>query len=269
MKEVVKPVRIPIPHSIFSPELQDDTICLFCRSEDKTTLDDMNGKGHSLGVSKILSIDDVKKYYKAFKDRKTLLHEHTYFVCDARVMKQLYNLLGNVFSTRHNYPVPINFDRKLDVASSVRKAVDSTYMHLSGQNIAVRLALTAMSTGHVIENVVSGIGIAVSKLKGGWENVHSIHIKTSDSASLPIYTKLPDGMIEYIAAKTSSVDAASSKSKKSKEKKKNSTPALASTDPMMSGHSVSSAAISLSEGSSIATARKSIDASKLKRSNKK
>lgn len=198
-KEVVKPVRVQIPHSLFNPE-EDDSICLFCRSEDKAQMEKFKESNEVKGLALVLSIDDVKKYYREFKDRKLLLKEHTHFVCDARVVRQLYNLLGNVFSARNNYPIPVDLDKAAKIASSIQKIVQSTYMHLSGQNISVRLGTTAMAGKHVSANLLHGINFAVEKFNGQWGNVGSVHIKTASSAALPVYSKVEDEMLQFVSS---------------------------------------------------------------------
>ena len=106
---VVRPVRVKIPHTMFSPSGEDHTICLFCRTEDKAEINEHLENQPIEGLTTVVSMTDVKKLYSRIKERKKLLGDHTHFICDARVMNQLYNLLGNVFSTRNNYPVPVDF----------------------------------------------------------------------------------------------------------------------------------------------------------------
>jgi hypothetical protein len=95
---------------MFAPEDQGHSACFFCRSDDHEALESYL-KSHPIdGLTKIVSITQVRKSYNAYKDKKALLKEHTHFVCDARVLTQLYNLLGKVFSERGTLPVPIEFE---------------------------------------------------------------------------------------------------------------------------------------------------------------
>ena len=110
-RSVIKPTRIIIPHSLFSPDEEDHTICLFCRSDDKKEIEEYLTAQPIIGVAKVLSINDVKKYHSQIKDKKTLLKAHTHFICDARIAPHLYNLLGTTFSARNNLPVQINFTK--------------------------------------------------------------------------------------------------------------------------------------------------------------
>lgn len=220
-RSVIKPTRIIIPHSLFSPDDEDHTICLFCRSDDKKEIEEYLTAHPIIGVSKVLSINDVKKYHSQIKDKKTLLKAHTHFVCDARIAPHLYNLLGTTFSARNNLPVQINFTKTSMLPSIISKIVSSTYCNLKGTNVSIRFGHLGMSAEHVLENMLEGVECFVSKLKNEWKDVHSIHIKTSDSASLPVYSKSADAMLQYIAQKsTPSEEGIAEPLQKKNDKKK-------------------------------------------------
>lgn len=169
------------------------------------------------GLKTVLSIRQVKREYQTFSDRKTLLSEHTHFLCDPAIMNQLYNLLGNVFGARNKYPVPMKFDKFSKAPSAAMQALNSTYMHLKGENISIRLGHTGMSTKQVVENVICGLNFACEKLPNQWRSIHSIHIKSSDSASLPLYSKAKNDYLSF-AQKISGVPTPASKKGKAAKK---------------------------------------------------
>jgi ribosome biogenesis protein UTP30 len=216
---VIKPTRIIIPHSLFSPDEEDHTICLFCRSDDKKEIQEYLTTQPIIGVTKVLSINDVKKYHSQIKDKKTLLKAHTHFICDARIAPHLYNLLGTTFSARNNLPVQINFTKASMLPSIITKIVSSTYCNLKGTNVSIRFGHLGMSAEQVLENMLEGVVCFVSKLKNEWKDVHSIHIKTSDSASLPVYSKSADAMLQYIAQKSAPSEDTFEPSQKNDKKK--------------------------------------------------
>lgn len=190
-KPVLKPVRVKIPHSFFAPEENDDTICLFCRSEDKSSIAEFIEKNPIAGLTKIVSLNDLKKQYKQIEDRRTLFKEHTNFLCDMRIVVQLYNLLGKTFISRHsNCPVPISYSNVHGLPAAVHQSASSSYMHLKGININIKLGTTIMTSKKIVQNVEQGISFAIDKLHGGWKDVASIHLKTSDSPALPIFSKV-------------------------------------------------------------------------------
>mmetsp|Transcript_15777 Transcript_15777/g.23719 ORF Transcript_15777/g.23719 Transcript_15777/m.23719 type:complete len:317 (+) Transcript_15777:66-1016(+) len=200
---VIRPVRVKIPYSMFDSDGEDHSICLFCRSSDKEAISNYISAHPVDGLTKVVSIDDVKKQYKAFKDRKTLLSEHTHFVCDTRIFSQLINLLGKVFGKRNHLPIPIDISNMDKIESSVNKAVhNSTYMSIAGQTITLRLGHTNMASDKVAANILSGVRVAVEKLDVGVRlgGVHSVHIKSPDSAALPIHFTHNSDIGDFVAA---------------------------------------------------------------------
>ena len=211
---VLKPVRVRIPHTIFNPTGNEEhNVCIFCRSEDsdalKTFLAANEGVVPGLDASAdgaVLSINDVKKYYKEFKQLKNLSQRFTHFLCDARIMSQLYNLLGKSFGKGNNYPVPIDFKQVEKFPASAIKALQaSSYIHLKGKCINLRLGNADMAKEKLVANALQGLEFAATeKLPKGWAGVHSISLKLADSASLPIYARdASDAGVAFIKARSS------------------------------------------------------------------
>ena len=222
-KPVLRPIRVKIPNSLFSPNDEDHNICFFCKTDDKEDIVKYIEDNPIEGLKTIVSINEVKKLYSAFKDRKKLLSEHTHFVCDANVMGQLYNLLGKVFLDKNHHPIPIDFKSTLDLPDAIKKIVDSTYMHLKGKNIAIRFGHTAMKQDKISQNIIHGLQFAAGKIpSGGWNNIQNIVLKTPDSAALPIFNKDKEKnkeVSQFIKNKGKVVDDDDSKSSKTKSKK--------------------------------------------------
>jgi len=204
---VTKPTRVKLPHSLFSLDEEDNTICLFCRSDDKESITAFLEKNPIAGLTKVVSINDAKKHYVQIKDKKQLLKDHTHFITDSRIAGQLYNILGNTFSSRNDYPVQINFTNPAQLPKLVQTVIDSTYFHNAGKNISIRMGHTGMPANFVLENILEGLPFAIEKLKNEWKDVHNIHLKTSDSAALPIYSKVPDDMMKYVTQQAASAPA--------------------------------------------------------------
>lgn len=203
-KSVLKPARILIPHSLFSVE-HDHSACLFVKSNELQTIESYFVENPSTYITKIISMDQVVKLYKALKDKKQLLSQHTHFLCDERIMTQLYNALGKVFGNRHNYPVPIDISNTGKIAATVEKALNASYCHMSGSNISIRLGHTGMSKDDIVANVLEGFQSAITKLgtgnaTKGFAKIHSLHMKTSTSAALPIYSKVSSEVMQYVKA---------------------------------------------------------------------
>lgn len=198
---VQKPIRVKIPHSLLSPDEEDNSICLFCKSNEKESIEKYLETNQIRGLKKVVSLNDVKKYYKEFKNRKQLLSEHTHFVCNSGIARELYNQLGNVFSSRNNYPVQIHYDSPDGIEKELIKVICSSYMHYAGSNITIKIGLTSMTSLQVTENILAGVEFAAQKFQNGWKDVNVINLKSKDSAALPIYSKLDNEMLNYVKTK--------------------------------------------------------------------
>lgn len=207
-KPVSRPVRVPIPYSLFDSGKEEHSICLFCKSNDFQEIETIVNQSVIDGLKKVISLDQVKKNYKAVHDKRTLLREYTHFLCDSSVAHHLNNLLGTVFSARNNNPIPIDMSNISKLESIVNKGVhQSTYMHLRGQNITIRLGHTGMTEKEVVANIVSGVHEALAKIFPGkkpsqeLEGVQSLHLKTSDSAALPLYSATTSEVTAFASSK--------------------------------------------------------------------
>jgi hypothetical protein len=240
-RKVARPVRVKIPHGLFFPDEFEHSICIFCRSADKEAIENFLGNHKSIHIAKVVSLDEVKKVYKRFEDKKTLLKDFSHFICDARIMSHLYNLLGKVFAQNNHYPIPIDIesiDGKL-IAAINKVTHDSTYMFIKGNTINIRLGYTFMPVKDVTNNIYSGLEFAVPKLKEEWKSVHSIHLKTSTSPATPIYAKTKSAALEFVKSKieeakkknSSSTSSSSSNNTNSSAKKAPSTKNTAAPVP--------------------------------------
>ena len=218
-KPVVRPIRIKIPNSMFSVEEEEHSICFFCRSEDKESLEEYLAANPFDGLTSVVSLGDINKEYKAFKDRKELMFRHTHFVCDVAIVSHLYNLLGKVFTGANHHPVPITVKKTYGAKSNnklhanIQQVVDSTYMHLKGQHITLKFGNVRMPVAETVANIVDGLTFAIeTKLKDGWKSIHSLHIKTPLSAALPLYYKNGNDLMKMMT-----VESTKAKTVKSKE----------------------------------------------------
>lgn len=195
---VINPIRVPLKHNLFSSSEEDHSICLFCKTDDKKSIDDYLVTNPIDGLTKVISLTQIKKLYAAFKDRKTLFSEFTHFVCDERIFSHLINLLGKTFGKRNNLPIPIKYTKASGIPEAVSKAVSATYMHLHGQNVSIKMGHLGMSAAAITENIVQGLTTALPRFPQHGKTIHSIHIKLSDSPALPIFTRQQSDALEFV-----------------------------------------------------------------------
>jgi ribosome biogenesis protein UTP30 len=215
-RPVTKPIRIAIPHSLLPENADDYSVCLFCRSDDKEGLQSYLADSGIEGINTVLSINQIKKIVDRFEDKKKLLAEHTHFVCDARIVPQLYNLLGKVFAARNNYPIPVNINlqKSQRIPVEIAKVLNATYFNLKGKNVTIRMGHSDMIQEHITANIQQGLSFVVGRFPGGMQSIHSIHVKTADSVALPIYHKVASQVVESMGKQSSSKKASSGAAKK-------------------------------------------------------
>ena len=146
------------------------------------------------GLTKVISMDEVRKYANLYKDIKELLTSHTHFFCDFGIVPELYNSLGRTFSKTNKLPVPIRLKSPSKIGEALKAAVSATYIRLKDQTriINVRIGLTSMSEEEVVANVLQGVTNACLMIENTWNNVRSVGLKIPTSPSLPIYAKRLD-----------------------------------------------------------------------------
>jgi len=77
----------------------------------------------------------------------------------------------------------------------LEKATKSTYLFLNGPCSAVKIGKSHLTRDQVVQNILECTELIVKKIPKKWNNIQSIHIKSTDSISLPIYNKLPTPLI--------------------------------------------------------------------------
>lgn len=183
-------------------------MCYFCKSSDKKAIDEFISTTPIESLTRVISMDDIRKYFKAFKDLKELIKQHTHFVCDSSIMTQLYNLLGKTFGQNSRQPIPITFKSVATLEKSLNTAVSATYMKVKGKTMVVRLGYTSMSGEQITANALHGLESACSYFENKWDSVASISLRTPYSPTLPIYYKLPAAIIAKSSVSVDKIDVA-------------------------------------------------------------
>lgn len=108
----------------------------------------------------------------------------------------LPKLLGKPFYAKSSkVPIPVNFEgaealkNPNRLKSELKKALDSTYVHLSAAaSTSIRVGLSSFTPEQLVENIDATVNALVEKkIPAGWRGVRSFHIKSPNSAALPIW----------------------------------------------------------------------------------
>jgi len=118
-----------------------------------------------------------------------LLKENGLFLADDRVIPLLPKLLGKIFFNAKKQPIPVCLRRK-DLKGELERAVSCTYFHQNqGTCSSVKIGVMGQhSSAQLLQNLSTALPHVVKNIRENWDNIQSIHIKTSSSASLPIWS---------------------------------------------------------------------------------
>jgi len=187
-QRTVKPIPIPIPNSLHNENLE---LCIFTKDPQK----EYKEKFAQLGIksSKVIGLSKLRKNFKPYEAKRQLCSSYDLFLADDRIIPSLPKALGTSFFKRKKQPIPI--DLKGNIRKEIEKATKSTYLFLNGPCSAVKIGKSHLTRDQVVQNILECTELIVKKIPKKWNNIQSIHIKSTDSISLPIYNKLPTPLI--------------------------------------------------------------------------
>lgn len=120
-----KPKRIPLPTSLYS---NTTDICLFSKDKGSVVKEQLKKKGVTT-ITKVLSIQKVRKNYKSFESRRQLLAMYDLFLCDNRIYHRLPKVLGKEFFRRKKFPLPVDL-RKTKLNEEIDNALQCTLIEV-------------------------------------------------------------------------------------------------------------------------------------------
>ncbi|KIM42968.1 hypothetical protein M413DRAFT_443788 [Hebeloma cylindrosporum] len=181
----VKPVKIPIVHPLVDP--RTSPVCLITKDpqrEYKDLLETHNIKF----ISRVVGIEKLKGKFKPFEARRMLLKENGMFLADDRVIPLLPKLLGAKWFEAKKQPIPVCLTRK-DLKGELERAISSTYMNQNkGTCTSIKVGKMSQNASQIVENIKTALPAIANAIKGNWDNIQSLNIKTNSSASLPIWS---------------------------------------------------------------------------------
>jgi ribosome biogenesis protein UTP30 len=181
----LKPRRIPVKYPLVDP--RDSAVCLITKDPQREYKDLLDQAGVKF-INRVVGVEKLKGKFKPYEARRALLRENGLFLADDRVIPLLPNLLGKIFFTAKKQPIPVSLTRK-DLKGELERAISATYMHQNrGTCTSVKFGTLSQSPDQVLANRKTALPAVIAVVQGGWDNVQSLGIKTSKSASLPIWS---------------------------------------------------------------------------------
>lgn len=133
-----------------------------------------------------MTVDDLKKLNKNKKLVKKLAKKHDAFLASEALIKQIPRLLGPGLSKAGKFPTPVSHGEPLDVKVN---EVKSTLKFQLKKVLCMGVAIghSKMSDDAILANVMLAINFLVSLLKKNWQNVKSLHIKSTMGKPARLY----------------------------------------------------------------------------------
>merc|ERR1712105_347345 len=125
-----------------------------------------------------MSADDLKKLNKDKKKVKKLAAKYDAFMASDTLIKQIPRLLGPGLSKAGKFPVLVTHNDDLMVKLNDLKATIKFQMK-KVLCLSVAVGNVAMSDEELVQNVHLAMNFLVSLLKKHWQNVRSLHIKST------------------------------------------------------------------------------------------
>jgi len=181
----LKPHRIPVKYPLVDP--RTSAVCLITKDPQREYKDLLEKAGVRF-INRVVGIEKLKGKFKSFEARRALLRENALFLADDRVIPLLPRLLGKIFFNAKKQPIPVCLKRK-DLKGELERAISSTYMHQNrGTCTSVKFGTVSQTPAQILANLETALPAVVAAIRGGWDNVQSLSVKSTKSASLPVWS---------------------------------------------------------------------------------
>jgi len=133
-----------------------------------------------------IDVDGLKKFNKDKKlVKKWAKPFHTLLASDS-LMKQIPKLLGNILNKINKFPIAMGENEKVEEkVKEIKSTVRFQLKKVLCMGTAVGTA--KMTEEELRQNVNMSINFLVSLLKKGWQNIKTLHIKTTMGAPVRLY----------------------------------------------------------------------------------
>ncbi|PWN26606.1 putative ribosomal protein L10a.e, cytosolic [Jaminaea rosea] len=133
-----------------------------------------------------MTVEDLKKLNKNKKLVKKLAKKHDAFLASEALIKQIPRLLGPGLSKAGKFPTPVSH------AEDLEKKVTEVKSTLKFQLkkvlcLGVAVGHVQMSDDELLANVMLSINFLISLLKKNWQNVKSLHLKSTMGKPVRLY----------------------------------------------------------------------------------
>ena len=125
-----------------------------------------------------MSVDDLKKLNKNKKLIKKLAKKYDAFLASEALIKQIPRVLGPGLNRAGKFPSPVSHAESLnDKAEEIKSTIKFQLKKVLCMSVAV--GNVEMSEEELVSNTMLAVNFLVSLLKKNWQNIKSLHIKST------------------------------------------------------------------------------------------
>ncbi|EGR28533.1 hypothetical protein IMG5_173500 [Ichthyophthirius multifiliis] len=133
-----------------------------------------------------IDVEGLKKFNKDKKLIKKWSKPFDTLICSESLMKQVPRLLGNTLNKIGKFPISITEGES--VVSKVKELQQTVKFQLKKVIcLATAVGTDKLTEEQIRQNINMSINFLVSLLKKGWQNIKTLHIKTTMSKSYRIF----------------------------------------------------------------------------------
>jgi len=133
-----------------------------------------------------MSVDDLKKLNKNKKLVKKLAKKYSAFLASESVLRQIPRLLGPGLNKAGKFPILLTHND--DMATKIHELRCTVKFQLKKVLcLGVAVGNVAQSNEELMGNVQLTVNFLISLLKKGWQNIKSLHLKSSMGKVRRIY----------------------------------------------------------------------------------
>jgi len=133
-----------------------------------------------------IDADALKKFNKDKKLIKKWAKPYHQLIASESIVKQIPKLAGNVFNKINKFPISVGESE--NVAEKVKELKSTVRFQLKKVLcMGTAVGTLALSEEQLRQNINMSVNFLVSLLKKGWQNVRTLHIKTTQGKPFKIY----------------------------------------------------------------------------------
>lgn len=133
-----------------------------------------------------IDAEGLKAFNKDKNKIKKWAKKYDVLIASDALLKQLTKLVGNILVKLQRHPLPVNEgERVVDKIEELKHSVKFQLKKVLCLGTAIGHA--DLTEEQIRQNITLAVNFLVSLLKKGWQNIRTLHIKTTMSPSVRIY----------------------------------------------------------------------------------